>query len=111
MLATSATTFHSSNTILKNVPGLNDMIKKNPTMINKLTKKFINPIPQETSPEVNIHNNINPRDFLNQMREQQKQYQQNQEPPDIDLDSISEIVTSTNKRKKKNNKNGITINL
>jgi len=110
MLATSATTFHASNTILKTVPGLDDVIKKNPSMINNLAKKMVNPPPPVDSPEINVNNTINPREFLNQMREQQKKYKQSM-PNDIDLDSVSEIVTSTNKRKKRASNKGMTIDL
>jgi hypothetical protein len=110
MLATSATTFHASNTILKNVPGLDDMIKKNPNMINNLTKKMVNQPPPPSPPEINVNNRIDPREFLNKMREEQNKKFSASEINDVDIDSISEVVTSTNKRKKKVNK-GMTIDI
>jgi hypothetical protein len=112
MLATSATTFHASNTILKNVPGLDDMIKKNPNMINNLTKKMVNQPPPPSPPEINVNNRIDPREFLNKMREEQKNRKFTaSEINDVDIDSISEVVTSTNKRKKKATNKGITIDI
>lgn len=110
MLATSATTFHASNTILKNVPGLDDMIKKNPNMINNLTKKMVNQPPPPSPPEINVNNRIDPREFLNKMRQEQNKKFTASEINDVDIDSISEVVTSTNKRKKRTNK-GITIDI
>jgi hypothetical protein len=110
MLATSATTFHASNTILKNVPGLDDMIKKNPNMINNLTKKMVNQPPPPSPPEINVNNRIDPREFLNKMRQEQNKKFTASEINDVDIDSISEVVTSTNKRKKRANK-GITIDI
>lgn len=130
MLATSATAFHASNTYLKSVPGLDEVIKKNPKIINNIAKNIVkDPEPaKDFPPEFRTQAKMkapNPREFLNKMREQQgnrtdtfvpNEFIPNtsSRPPRavetrdsrLDSETISEI-TSTSKKKKK----GITINI
>jgi len=112
MLCASATTFHASSTYLKNIPGLDDMVKKNPKLVNNLTKNMVkDPTPvDDTPPEFRPQSQMkgpNPREFLNRMREEQ---QRMKPPPSFNdniTESVSELTSTTRKKKKK----GVTLDI
>lgn len=112
MLATSATSFHASNTMLKGVPGIENMIKRNPNFVNNLAKGMVKDQPKQVPPEFIPTTNIkgpDPREFLNRMKASQKHM--TPPPPPVNTrmqdDNISE-VTSTSKRKKTKS---VTLNI
>lgn len=117
MLVTSATSFHASNTLLKDTPGLDSMIKNNPNFINNLAKGMVKDPPKNIVPPEFVSSTRisgpDPKEFLKKMRESQNARKVTPPPPPpIDTRNddfnISEVVTSTSKRKKKK---GITINI
>ena len=135
MLVTSATTFHASNTFLKNVPGLSDVVKNNPKIINNIAKNIIKDpkpkteqVPQEFKQQTQMKG-PNPKEFLRKMREEQMNSQgfasynefippQSTKPPVpvsprdeipiLETETVSEILSSTKKKKKQK---GITIDI
>ena len=124
MLITSAGSFHAANTLLKNSPGLGDVVKNNPHFINNMTKKMVNSNdnpnmrpPPEFVPSENIKG-PNPAEFLSKMRERTYGNQAPVAPPEpmstrntvVDSESVSEI-TSTTKRRGGNKKKGMNISI
>lgn len=95
MLVASATTFHASNTVLRNVPGLDDAIKNNPKIVNMFAKQMVKdpPPPPDLKPQKQMQG-PNTQEFLQKMR------QQHMRPPQQASDTFSD-VTSTSRRKKK----------
>ena len=130
MIISSATSFHAANTLLKDSPGLGNVVKNNPHFVNNLTKNMVNSNdnpnmkpPPEFVPSENIKG-PNPAEFLSRMRERTMSATMPNTtmasatmPPEplstrnkiIDSESVSEI-TSTTKRKG-GKKKGININL
>jgi hypothetical protein len=108
MLIASATAFHTTNTVLKHVPGLDDVIKKNPKIVNSFAKNMVkdpeDPIPPEFRAQQQMRG-PNTKEFLERMRQSStpafnRAARQMMNNSDTD-------VTSTSRRKKK--KPGITI--
>ena len=136
MLVASATTFHASNTMLRNTPGLDDFVKRNPAFVNKFSKNMMKDPPKETPvpPELKTQQTMkgpNPREFLDRLKAQQTakmgtattnntpmqhlftKFETQPVPPVVMRDTgisespLSEITSTTTRRKKK--KAGITI--
>lgn len=108
MLVASASSFHAANSMLKNTPGLSDVIKNNPQFVNNLSKKMMTEQKMRDPPEFIPNDNISgadPKQFMNKM------YKSMPTPVntrDKVIDSISE-VTSTSKRRAK--KKGLNVNI
>ena len=118
MLMASASSYHCSQSMLKDTPSLRDMVKKNPHFVNNIAKKMTTEPKIATPPEFIPNDTIkgpNAAEFLNRMRERSNQEQTIPEPIStrnnrVESDSISE-VTSTTKRKAGLKKKGLNINL
>jgi hypothetical protein len=118
MIVASASSYHAASTMLKDTPGLSDVVKNNPHFVNNISKKVMggssNTRMQEP-PEFRPNDNISgpdTKEFLERMRNQT--YQTIPTPINTRnkiIDSVSEIDSTSKRRSKAAKKGGLNINI
>lgn len=68
MLTSSAATFHASQTILRDVPVVKEVLQRNPGFVNKVAKKVVEDPKSSSSLVMSEVKGPNVREFLNRMR-------------------------------------------
>jgi len=68
MLTSSAATFHASQTILRDVPVVKEVLHRNPGFVNKVAKKVVEDPRSSSSLVMSEVKGPNVREFLNRMR-------------------------------------------